>query len=319
MPIYVSGLLRPSLCSLGNSVWSKYSIAGRICCNNALDEALVTKLSLQFRIKSHQLRRCVDISEAYHLQSIDADGGDDFTKKYALFSALCNLRSVFSASVSSMVSLEWSARLRRSPLLRLIIDLKTWVEDLRRRSPGSNDETMSALAKRYLLLEKLRSCNLNVVIETGTFLGDTTHFLAARGYNVVTVEIEPRLAAWARARFGGVANVRVVEGDSEQLMTELIADLDQPALFYLDGHYSSGQTGRGQHETPVVKEVEAILRDAPSGSFVIIDDARCFGRLQDYPPLLDFLSSLRDRGVDDAVVMNDSIQFSIRRHCVPKP
>jgi hypothetical protein len=114
-----------------------------------------------------------------------------------------------------------------------------------------------------------------------------------------------------------VANVRVVEGDSEQLMTGLTADLDQPALFYLDRHYSGGQTGMGQHETPVVKEVEAILRDAPNGSFVMIDDARC--RLQDYPPLLDFLSSLRDRGVGDAVAMNDSIQFSIRRHmCIPK-
>src|SRR5262245_2384553 len=135
-----------------------------------------------------------------------------------------------------MVSIEWSARLRRSSSLRLLVDLKTWVEDLRRRLSGSNDETVSALAKRHLLLAKLRSCNLNVVIETGTFLGDTTHFLSARGYCVVTVEIEPRLAAWARARFDGVANVRVVEGDSEQLMPELIADLDQPSFSYLDGH-----------------------------------------------------------------------------------
>ena len=111
----------------------------------------------------------------------------------------------------------------------------------------------------------------------------------------IIVEVEPRLAAWARVRFDGVANVRVVEGDSEQLMTGLIAELDQPALFYLDRHYSGGQTGKGQHETPVVKEVEAILRDAPNGSFVIIDDARSFGRLQDYPPLLDFLCSFRDR------------------------
>jgi len=212
-----------------------------------------------------------------------------------------------------MVSTEWNARIRRSALLRWLVDLKTWAEDFRLRFSGSNNETMSALAKRHLLLTKLRSWNLNVVVETGTFLGDTTHFLAAKGYSVVTVEVEPRLAAWARARFDGVSNVRVIEGDSEQLMTELIAGLDRPALFYLDGHYSGGQTGKGQHETPVVKEVEAILRDAPSGSFVIIDDARCFGRLQDYPPLLDFLSSLRDKGIDDAVVENDSIQFSIRR------
>jgi len=242
------------------------------------------------------------------------------TDKHVLFSATCfaGYEVLFSASVNHMVSLEWSARLRRSPLLRLIVDLKIWAEDLRRRRYGSNDETVSALAKRHLLLQKLRSCNLNVVIETGTFLGDTANFLAARGYSVITVEIEPRIAAWARARFDGFANVRVVEGDSGLLMTGLIADLDQPALFYLDGHYSGGETGKGQHETPVVKEVEVILRDAPSGSFVIIDDARCFGRLKDYPSLIDFLSSLRDRGVDDAVVMDDSIQFSIRRHLCAK-
>ena len=123
-----------------------------------------------------------------------------------------------------MVSIEWSARLRRSPLLRLLVDLKTRLEDLHQRFSGSNSETVSALAKRYLLLAKLRSRNLNVVIETGTFLGDTTHFLASRGYSVVTVEVEPRLASWARARFDSVANVRVVEGDSEHLMTGLIAD-----------------------------------------------------------------------------------------------
>ena len=47
----------------------------------------------------------------------------------------------------------------------------------------------------------------------------------------------------------------------------------------------------------MVKEVEAILRDAPNGSFVIIDDARSFGRLQDYPPLLDFLCFISRQGV----------------------
>jgi SAM-dependent methyltransferase len=213
-----------------------------------------------------------------------------------------------------MVSFERNARLRRSPLSRSIVNFKTWVEHLRWIFSGAKNETASPLAKRRSLLAKLRSCNLHVVIETGTFLGDTTHFLASRGYSVVTVEVEPRLAAWARARFDGVANVRVIEGDSEQLMTGLIADLDQPALFYLDGHYSGSGTGKGQHETSVVREVEAILRDAPSGSFVIIDDARCFGRLPDYPPIHDFLSSLRDRGVDDAVVTDDSIRFSILRH-----
>ena len=213
-----------------------------------------------------------------------------------------------------MVSIEWNARLRRSPLSRSIVDLKIWVEHLCWKFFDGRNDTASPLAKRRSILAELHSCNLRVVIETGTFLGDTTHFLASRGNAVVTVEVEPKLAALARVRFDGVANVRVIEGDSERLMADLIADLDQPALFYLDGHYSGSGTGEGQHETPVVKEVEAILRDAPSGSFVIIDDARCFGQLPDYPSLHDFLSSLRDRGIDDAIVQDDSIRFSVLRH-----
>lgn len=122
------------------------------------------------------------------------------------------------------------------------------------------------------------------------------------------------MAALARARFEGADNVQVIEGDSGNLMPELIANLEQPALFYLDGHYSGGTTGKGEQETPIVKEVEAILAGAPIGSLVIIDDARCFGLSPDYPPLVDLLTMLRKRGVDDIIIKDDSIRFLVQQN-----
>jgi SAM-dependent methyltransferase len=213
-----------------------------------------------------------------------------------------------------MASIKLHARLRRSPLSRWIVDLKIWADHLRWKFSGEDSQTLSPVAKRRQILDVLRSRGLRTVVETGTFLGDTTHFLASRGYRVVTIEVDQRLADLARARFAGSVKVQTVEGDSGALMPGLIAKLDQAALFYLDGHYSGSGTGRGEHETPVVKEVEAILAGAHDGSFVIIDDARCFGALPDFPPLPEFLTRLKSRGVDHVVVSDDNIRFAIRRN-----
>lgn len=218
-----------------------------------------------------------------------------------------------------MIPIELHARLRRSPLTRWIIELKLWTDHFRWRFSGGDKQALSAYGKRQLILDVLSSCNLQTVIETGTFLGDTTHYLASRGYHVTSVELDSRLAALARARFDGVGNVQVIEGDSGKLMPGLIVKLEQPALFYLDGHYSGGDTGKGEQETPIVKEIEAILAGAPIGSFVIIDDARCFGLMPDYPPRDEFLTMLQKRGVGYAIVKDDSIRFSIRQNVRREP
>lgn len=131
-----------------------------------------------------------------------------------------------------MASIEWKARLRRSSFSRWIVDLKTWVDHLRWKFSGGERQTLSAVAKRHMILEELRSRNLRTIIETGTFLGDTTYFLSSRGYRVITLEIDPRWASLARARFNCHDNVRTIEGDSAKLMPELVSDLDQPATIF---------------------------------------------------------------------------------------
>jgi hypothetical protein len=209
-----------------------------------------------------------------------------------------------------MVSLEWHARVRRTPLLRWTIHLKDRI-DLFRRQLSKKNEFLCPLEKRQMVLRLLRSHQLHLVVETGTYLGDMADFLAKNGHTVITIELDANLAALARRRFRKSRNVRLVEGDSGALMATIIDQIKSPALFYLDGHYSGPGTAKADCETPVIAEVNAILANAMAGSVVAIDDARCFGTEPGYPPLAEFLRFLNDQAIGDAMVAGDAIVFTI--------
>ena len=60
-------------------------------------------------------------------------------------------------------------------------------------------------------------------------------------------------------------------------MSATVGKLEEPTLFWLDGHYSGGVTARGSKETPILDEVDKILSTKESRHVLIVDDARCFG------------------------------------------
>jgi hypothetical protein len=209
-----------------------------------------------------------------------------------------------------MISVEWHARLRRSALTMWVIDLKDTADYFRWRRANVAGST-HPLQKRRAILDLVRTSHLDLVIETGTFLGDTAAFLSRHGCEVITIEIDAKLAGLARFRFDGDKNVRLLEGDSSTLLPKILGEISRPALFYLDAHYSGPGTGMGNSETPITAEIDIVLARAPAGSVVVIDDARCFGTAPDYPPLDQLLGALCARGVTDAHVANDAIVFSV--------
>lgn len=146
--------------------------------------------------------------------------------------------------------------------------------------------------KREVLLRFLNKFQLNTAIETGTFLGDTTAFLAKSCDTVYSIELAEQLAKNALERFANVSNVTIIHGDSSKCIPELLTNLPGKKLFWLDGHFSGtcfqGEskivTARGDSDTPVVAELQAILNDSIA-HVILIDDARLFDGLSDYPSL----------------------------------
>ena len=44
----------------------------------------------------------------------------------------------------------------------------------------------------------------------------------------------------------------ILQGDSTDVLPEVVEKMDEPTLFWLDGHYSGGITASGEQETPIV-------------------------------------------------------------------
>lgn len=122
-----------------------------------------------------------------------------------------------------------------------------------------------------------------VFVETGTYLGDTVNAMKGNFKKIYSIELSNELFKKAQARFSGCSNITLIEGDSSAKLNELLPSISEPALFWLDGHYSGGVTARGELSTPIYKEVEGILKHAVDNHVILIDDARLFVGADDYP------------------------------------
>lgn len=211
-----------------------------------------------------------------------------------------------------MDALALKAAIRRSALTRWVARLQDAAELRAWRAKDPAGRPWPALLKRKALLAALRQGGIGQFVETGTLYGDTTDALARAGATVYSIEVEPRLASLARLRFKDRPNVHIVEGDSGVVMPDIVARLgDRPALFWLDGHFSGGVTGRGESDTPILKELAAILPVVAPGSVVFIDDARCFGTEPDYPTMAEIENFLARYGISQIALEGDLIRFTV--------
>jgi hypothetical protein len=151
---------------------------------------------------------------------------------------------------------------------------------------GGMQGTPPFIVKHAMIRATARRANIRHLVETGTYLGDTILDCASAFESVVSIEYDPFLAARAIARFGNRSKVRIVRGDSREVLPAVIATLPGPALFWLDAHFAEGITSAPAGEAPVMDELRAILRsEHVAGSAILIDDARLFVGAGGYPPL----------------------------------
>lgn len=144
--------------------------------------------------------------------------------------------------------------------------------------------------KREIIDGFRQKFSLNVLVETGTFMGDTVEYFRGIFSKVYSIELSEELAAKAKLRFSASRNVEIIQGDSGEVLARLVKGFREPALFWLDGHYSSEffhngeyiRTAKGDKDTPVEKELEVLLGE-DYNHIILIDDARLFNGTGDYP------------------------------------
>ena len=176
-------------------------------------------------------------------------------------------------------------------VLKLRRDLearRTW-EKQGRPSPPPH------IIKEELIRDYAKTFNTSILIETGTYLGDMVHAMRKTFSKIVSFELDKTLADQARERFANDNHTQIIQGDSGKLLGDYLATINEPCLFWLDGHYSGGITAKGALETPIKNELTAILSHPVDGHVILIDDARCFTGENDYPTIEDLKSFVAAR------------------------
>lgn len=142
----------------------------------------------------------------------------------------------------------------------------------------------------------LKKYSISEFVETGTYLGDTLGYIAKTGTRCISIELSKKLFQKASIRFKTFENVNLVYGDSGQIIPELLKNINNPVLFWLDGHYSAGITASAESHTPISIELNSILNHPIKQHVILIDDAHCFNGRNGYPYLDDLLRVIREDG-----------------------
>ena len=153
-------------------------------------------------------------------------------------------------------------------------------------------------AKQKVVKEYQKKYGFKTFIETGTFKGDMIKAILPEFDKIISVELGNELYKKAVRRFKNEKKVKIIHGDSGKVLHHIMPEIHEPAIFWLDGHYSGGQTAKGEKECPIFDELEAILKNNNLNHVLLIDDARHFTGQNDYPTikeLSDFVNLKNDR------------------------
>lgn len=150
-------------------------------------------------------------------------------------------------------------------------------------------------AKRRFLLNLFKERNHRVLVESGTFQGGTVEYFVPHADRIISVEIEPALHEAARERFRDKPSVELLLGDATDLIPQVLEQMSEPPLVYLDGHFTGGvneQPGKFIEPAPGILSTLGEL-SLPAGTTVVVDDLRLFGRGDGFPALDELTSAAR--------------------------
>lgn len=168
------------------------------------------------------------------------------------------------------------------------------------------------VVKQAVITDYQQKYGYNLLIETGTFLGDMVEAQKSKFKKIISVELSVELFEAARQKFKSNKNILIVQGDSGKVLPAVLENVNEPAIFWLDGHYSAGITAKGDKECPIFEELHAIFNSKKLKHILIIDDARCFNGEGDYPTITQLTAYIQSKNPSYHVeIKHDMIRYVI--------
>ena len=135
---------------------------------------------------------------------------------------------------------------------------------------------MPSLNKAFLQLLQDNYEKYSCFIETGTNIGGTTFALEPYFEKIHTIEFSEKLHNDTKNRYTG-NKINFILGDSSIVFETLLPTITENCIFFLDGHWSGGDTGKSNKDCPLDEEITHINNLFTNSAIIIIDDFRLFG------------------------------------------
>ena len=114
-------------------------------------------------------------------------------------------------------------------------------------------------------------------VETGSYRGFMIEAVLHEYASIHSIELSAKWYTYCKEKFRGHEHVHCYHGDSRLTLPDVLANINEPAVIFLDAHYSGGTTARAEKDTPLLEELDIVARrDFPD--IVIVDDTVFLGQ-----------------------------------------
>ena len=153
------------------------------------------------------------------------------------------------------------------------------------------------------------------LVETGTYLGDGIATALLNGFeNVISYDVFPPAIVKASLRFKDYPNVKILYKSSIDMFDE-IKDINEPITFWLDAHYSSGNSYYDANcFYPLLKELEIISNHPIKTHTICIDDRRLMKKTDEETP--DNIGVTEEEVISAFKKINPNYKIEYRDGCI---
>jgi len=165
---------------------------------------------------------------------------------------------------------------------------------------------------------KLKSLyNISTFVETGTYLGGTALWASKVFERVITIEASEEIYRQTRQKYEYIGNIKLLFGDSRKVLAEVVSVHPTPAVFWLDAHWSGGETYGEDDECPLIEEIHAI-NISEYDHFIFIDDARLFTsppprphRIEHWPSIDQVIEAIKSGNQKYYIVLIEDVIIAV--------
>ena len=112
--------------------------------------------------------------------------------------------------------------------------------------------------------------------ESGTYYGSTTLNMQPYFKQIITVEVSLNIYNRSHNYLNSHPNIKHFNQPSEDFLKEFLILNQDEFIFFLDGHYSSGDTSLSTIDVPLLEELNHINNLYKKNGLIIIDDFNLF-------------------------------------------